>query len=284
MGFDLPSFDQFGINISLNYRNKQFHGTALGGCCTIVLFLLFWTFTVSMVGQVLFAPSYEVNSYIQYESFQDIEPFQSEGTASLGINLNDLHKGDALQNISRYAGLYFTERTSNEERTEVIFAPVPCRSVLPDASEDFWADFEASNEIPSNDLLCPNTTNFSLEINYKKLVAYVTTCADAIEKLGVGNPDTDCELDANTISAYLNQKLRVQAIWLAQNFQLSKEKDEGVLQFNFFERYDTIMQVDEDGTDLREYLIYLVSETQTEYFGSFLFNSYDWISRWTGKY
>jgi len=44
------------------------------------------------------------------------------------------------------------------------------------------------------------------------------------------------------------------------------------------------MQVDVDGADLKEYVIYLVSETQTEYFGSFLFNSYDWISRWTGKY
>lgn len=84
-----------------------------------------------------------------------------------------------------------------------------CKSVLPDASEEFWAELEASIEIPSNSLLCPNTTNFSLEINYKKLVAYVTTCADAIEKLGVGNPDTDCEQDANTINAYLNKKVRV---------------------------------------------------------------------------
>jgi len=91
MGFDITSLDQFGINISLNYQQKHFHGTVLGGCCTIALFLLFWTFTVSMIGQVLFAPNYSVNSYVQYESTQEIEPYNTEGTASLGINLNDLH-------------------------------------------------------------------------------------------------------------------------------------------------------------------------------------------------
>ena len=110
-----------------------------------------------MIGQVILKPSYEVNSFAQYESSSDIETYESNGTASLGVNIADLHTGLARKDISRYAGLYFAERTSNKERTEKIFAPVPCKEALPSASEQFWQDLEASTEIPSENLMCPDT-------------------------------------------------------------------------------------------------------------------------------
>jgi hypothetical protein len=114
--------------------------------------------------------------------------------------------------------LYFAERTSNKERTEKIFAPIPCKQVLPEASEQFWTDLEASTEIPSNELLCPDTENFTLQINYIKLVAYVTTCEDAIAVLGKGDAATDCEQDAEVVRQYLDKKVDIQTIWMAQNF------------------------------------------------------------------
>ncbi len=59
MCINLADWDQFGTTINLNYRKKAAYGTGLGGCCTIVLFLAFWSITLTMIGQIVFTPEYQ---------------------------------------------------------------------------------------------------------------------------------------------------------------------------------------------------------------------------------
>ena len=46
---NLAEWDQFGFAIKLNYRKQTNYGTRLGGCCTIVLFLIFWSLALRMI-------------------------------------------------------------------------------------------------------------------------------------------------------------------------------------------------------------------------------------------
>lgn len=69
--------------------------------------------------------------------------------------------------------------------------------------------------------MCPDTDSFTLDFNNQQLVAYVTTCIDALDKLGNSEDRiTECETDDDVIEAYVNKKVDFTAIWLSEYFNL----------------------------------------------------------------
>ena len=151
--------------------------------------------------------------------------FDSEGSASIGVYLEDLNKDAQPTDLSRYVGIYFASRNlTTKERTETYLAPVLCSQIMTKVPQYFWNDLEEHSSLSVDELYCPDTSSFTLDYNKYSIVAYVTTCADAKTILNQPGADTDCEQDQQTIEDYIHQKVDLNSVWISQYFNL-KEYD-----------------------------------------------------------
>ena len=87
----LAKRDAFGFKIQMNYRKKNRYGTALGGCCTVCVMLLVLATTLALCLQLVFIPDYHSDTYMAYKNPTKLQPWDSEGRASLAVMLEDFH-------------------------------------------------------------------------------------------------------------------------------------------------------------------------------------------------
>ena len=106
--------------------------------------------------------------------------------------------------------------------------------------------------------MCPDTESFNLTLVDEQLVAFVSSCTDVLEKLGTGDPKTDCEQDAAKVQEYVDKRIDVNSFWLGQLFDLEAYIKDGVLVKNIFERFSSILEVDAVN-DRKEYVAYELS-------------------------
>ena len=67
MCIDLSSLDKFGPAITLSYQNKGSYGTSYGGCCSILLFIVFWSMFCTLMYEIFFNPNFSSAIHIEYQ-------------------------------------------------------------------------------------------------------------------------------------------------------------------------------------------------------------------------
>ena len=146
-----------------------------------------------------------------------MEPYVTDGHASLAIRIEDLHHGYEMKNTSRYVRPYFSLRNTVND-TEVFLKPALCRDVF-DAPDSFWTDFEEDTNQPVDELYCPDLE--SVEYSpYQFIIAYISSCNDTLSVLGIGDPSTDCETDKEEVQFYLDNEIDVYSVWISEYFDL----------------------------------------------------------------
>ena len=73
----------------------------------------------------------------------------------------------------------------------------------------------------------------------------------------------------------------IYSVWIAAYFNLHAYMEHRELSYNFFGERQTLLSIDEED-DLKEYIKYYLVETETTVLGSFISQSYDWLSHNTG--
>ena len=108
--------------------------------------------------------------------------------------------------------------------------------------------------------------------------AFITSCSDAIAKTGsTADPNTDCEQDIAVIESYIQEKVVIRTSWIASYFNLQEYRDHTRLIWNAFGLSSTLLDISK-----KNYLVYELSETITNFMSSRLFQSYEWLSRLSG--
>mmetsp|Transcript_2024 Transcript_2024/g.2765 ORF Transcript_2024/g.2765 Transcript_2024/m.2765 type:complete len:83 (-) Transcript_2024:119-367(-) len=68
-----------------------------------------------MLVQVVFLPSFTTGFYIEYSDYNLMDPVIFAGSASLGVQLNDLHAEGERQELSRYIRIVFAMNRAGED-------------------------------------------------------------------------------------------------------------------------------------------------------------------------
>ena len=64
----------------------------------------------------------------------------------------------------KYVGLYFAVRDiSVKPGTETYYKPVPCKHALPNASDEFWTEFDHTSGLNYDSLFCPDLESMTFK-------------------------------------------------------------------------------------------------------------------------
>ena len=163
MCFNLAEHDQFGFNISLNYRKQNQYGTRLGGCCSLLLFIIFWSMTLTLCFKLIFNPNYSNFTYTEYMTVDSDISYETGGTSSLAILVSQLFKEDERIDLKRYVGLYFSTRNS-VTKEESFISPALCTEVLDHVPQSFWDTYSYDSSIDLDKLYCPDLHSYTLSV------------------------------------------------------------------------------------------------------------------------
>ena len=178
-----------------------------------------------------------------------MEPAPIAGTASLGIQLDDLHSEDErVADLDRYIRVVFALNEADGDSRKFTYYPAGlCKDILTQAPDKFWESFDfykSKDNLDSDKLMCPDVESFELKFLQAQLQAYVMTCSDALDALKTGDPATECEQDRSVIESYINNKIDLNSIWLSQYFNLLDYRAGKEVTWNGFFRADSLIQTE----------------------------------------